>query len=69
MITAAMCCDTGYQMSREPTYKDDIIRSNHSSLTGQMKYYVRPHTHTDNAQDQRLKDDIERWNETLALTE
>lgn len=69
MITALVYCDTEYQMSREPTYKDYTIRSNHSSLTGKMKYYVIPHTGIDNARDQRLKDDIEQWNETLALTE
>lgn len=67
MITASVCCDTEYQMSREPRYKDDTITSNHSSLTGQMKYYVIPHTDADDARDQLLKDSIEQWNETLAF--
>lgn len=59
-ITASMCCDTEHQMSSEPTYKADTITSNHSSLTGQMKYYIIPHTGADNARDQHLKDDAEQ---------
>lgn len=68
MITASVCCDTGYQMSREPTYKVDTTWPNHSSLTGQMKYVI-PHADADNAWDQWLKDGIQQWNETLASTE
>lgn len=61
MITASVCYDTEHQIYC--SYKDGTIRSNHCSLTAQMKYYEIPHTDADNARDQRFRD------ETLALTE